>query len=59
MYSFQGVGIKGVPLYVYRGVLISGSWNKGGSIVYRGVLVSGCWNRGGSIVYRGVLVSGG
>ena len=58
MFSFQGVGIEGST--VYRGVLISGCWNRGvplytevfsfqgvgieGSTVYRGVLMS--WNRG-------------
>ena len=51
MFSFQGAGID-----VYRGVLVSGGWNRGfhciessfqgaGIDVYRGVLVSGGWNR--------------
>ena len=31
---------------MYRGVLISGCWNRGGSTVYRGVLILGNWNRG-------------
>ena len=61
MSSFQGAGIEGVPLYTevcsfhgvgieefhcIQGVLISGSWNRGSSIVYRGVLILGGWNRG-------------
>ena len=60
MSSFQGVGVEGST--IYRGVLISGGWNRGvplytevssfqgvgveGSTIYRGVLISGGWNRG-------------
>ena len=41
--SFQGVGIS----TIYRGVLISGGWNRERcSTVYRGVLISGGCNRG-------------
>ena len=66
MSSFQGVGIE--EFTVYRGVLMSGCWNRGVPLytevssfqgvgieeftVYRGVLISGCWNRGVHCIQR-------
>ena len=55
--SISGCGNRGVPL-LYRGVLISGGWNRG-STVYRGVLISGCWNRGVLVsLFQGVGIEG-
>ena len=38
---------RGVPLYiVYRGILISGCWNREVTLNTEvGVFISGCWNR--------------
>ena len=73
MSSFQGVGIKEfhcIQRYphfsvlnrggstVYRGVLISGCWNKGVPLYTARCPHFSVLNRGGSTLYRGVLISG-
>ena len=71
MSSFQGVAIeefhciqrcphfRGLGFTVYRGVLISGGWNRGVPLV----LISGGWNRGVSLYtevssFQGVGIEG-